>query len=289
MTTTTQTAPRHCAHCGSTLGLDCGEAEPDHDRDHCSIGCYALATVAITFQGPGYYYLESADGMASLDLDKIATEEGLRAAVVECIDVGTGAESWAGWKTTLASISLGSDGAAYAKALATAATPSTTSTDAARAALVSRYRADGDAEQWRSSRETCEYVAAALEYDDGAWQQGEADTIWQEAARYAIADGCDDTDLLCWGYESRTIAAVIAAWNRAPIATLPADFVAACRCNEGAETLEDWICEAVNASAAAVADDGAVSVQSAGQWSTLADVRQIMATINGTTTTTQER
>ena len=38
------TEPKNCAHCGSTLGLDCGDAERDYDGDHCSHGCYALAT-----------------------------------------------------------------------------------------------------------------------------------------------------------------------------------------------------------------------------------------------------
>ena len=31
---------RHCLWCGSTLGLDKGEAEPDHDDRHCSEGCF---------------------------------------------------------------------------------------------------------------------------------------------------------------------------------------------------------------------------------------------------------
>lgn len=29
-----------CAHCGTTLGIDCGDAEPDFDERHCSEGCY---------------------------------------------------------------------------------------------------------------------------------------------------------------------------------------------------------------------------------------------------------
>lgn len=29
-----------CANCGTVLGLDCGEAEPDYDEDFCSEGCY---------------------------------------------------------------------------------------------------------------------------------------------------------------------------------------------------------------------------------------------------------
>ena len=252
--TTTQTDTRHCAHCGSALGLDCGEAEPDYDREHCSIGCYVQARVAITYQGPGHYYLESADGMASLDLDKITTEDGLRAAVVECIDVGTGAESWAGWKTTLASISLGSDGAAYAKALATAATPND----------LNNYTTGEYLRPATAAEVAASHRAAALDGGVGAFG---ADDV----------QGATDLDPALTYYTTDNFS------NDAPIASLPADFVAACRCNEGSETLEDWICEAANASAAAVAADGAVSVQSAasGQWSTLADVRQIMATING--------
>lgn len=29
-----------CIECGSKLGLDCGEAEPDYNEDFCSKGCY---------------------------------------------------------------------------------------------------------------------------------------------------------------------------------------------------------------------------------------------------------
>ena len=30
---------RYCMQCGSTLGLDCGEAEPDFNKYFCSQGC----------------------------------------------------------------------------------------------------------------------------------------------------------------------------------------------------------------------------------------------------------
>ena len=29
-----------CVQCGTRLGLDCGEAEPDYDDRHCSRGCF---------------------------------------------------------------------------------------------------------------------------------------------------------------------------------------------------------------------------------------------------------
>jgi len=32
----------YCKHCGSTLGIDCGEAEPDYNEHYCSKGCYEL-------------------------------------------------------------------------------------------------------------------------------------------------------------------------------------------------------------------------------------------------------
>jgi len=31
---------RFCKNCGSRLGIDCGEAEPDFNEDYCSLGCY---------------------------------------------------------------------------------------------------------------------------------------------------------------------------------------------------------------------------------------------------------
>ena len=30
----------YCKNCGSTLGLDCGDAEPDFNNKFCSKGCY---------------------------------------------------------------------------------------------------------------------------------------------------------------------------------------------------------------------------------------------------------
>ena len=29
----------NCRHCGSSLGLDCGDAEPDYNEYYCSRGC----------------------------------------------------------------------------------------------------------------------------------------------------------------------------------------------------------------------------------------------------------
>jgi len=31
---------RYCNNCGSKLGIDCGDAEPDYNEDFCSKGCY---------------------------------------------------------------------------------------------------------------------------------------------------------------------------------------------------------------------------------------------------------
>lgn len=31
---------RSCKTCGSKLGVDCGDAEPDYDDNYCSKGCY---------------------------------------------------------------------------------------------------------------------------------------------------------------------------------------------------------------------------------------------------------
>ena len=29
-----------CSNCGSTLGLNCGDAEDDYDEEFCSLGCF---------------------------------------------------------------------------------------------------------------------------------------------------------------------------------------------------------------------------------------------------------
>ena len=31
---------RYCNNCGSKLGIDCGDAEPDYNENFCSKGCY---------------------------------------------------------------------------------------------------------------------------------------------------------------------------------------------------------------------------------------------------------
>jgi len=31
---------RYCNKCGSKLGIDCGDAEPDYNEEFCSKGCY---------------------------------------------------------------------------------------------------------------------------------------------------------------------------------------------------------------------------------------------------------
>ena len=31
---------RYCNNCGSKLGIDCGDAEPDYNEEFCSKGCY---------------------------------------------------------------------------------------------------------------------------------------------------------------------------------------------------------------------------------------------------------
>ena len=30
----------YCKTCGSKLGIECGDAEPDYNEDYCSVGCY---------------------------------------------------------------------------------------------------------------------------------------------------------------------------------------------------------------------------------------------------------
>ena len=33
---------RYCKQCGSKLGIDCGNAEPDYNDEFCSEGCYTI-------------------------------------------------------------------------------------------------------------------------------------------------------------------------------------------------------------------------------------------------------
>ena len=39
---------KYCVKCGSRLGLDCGEAEPDYNEKYCSKGCYEISLIDFT-------------------------------------------------------------------------------------------------------------------------------------------------------------------------------------------------------------------------------------------------
>tara|TARA_Y100000296_G_C5135452_1_gene237938 strand:- start:209 stop:505 length:297 start_codon:yes stop_codon:yes gene_type:complete len=39
---------KYCLHCGSTLGIDCGDAEPDFNDNFCSKICYQKRSNKIT-------------------------------------------------------------------------------------------------------------------------------------------------------------------------------------------------------------------------------------------------
>ena len=39
---------KYCVTCGSRLGLDCGEAEPDYNEKYCSKGCYEVSLIDFT-------------------------------------------------------------------------------------------------------------------------------------------------------------------------------------------------------------------------------------------------
>jgi len=52
-------------------------------------------SIRIDFTGAGHYYL--SDGVGSIDLGQIDNEGDLRDAVQECVEAGSGDESWDGW------------------------------------------------------------------------------------------------------------------------------------------------------------------------------------------------
>lgn len=37
--------PKYCLFCGSKLGIDCGDAEPDYNEDYCSFHCFKIMQV----------------------------------------------------------------------------------------------------------------------------------------------------------------------------------------------------------------------------------------------------
>ena len=39
---------KYCVKCGSKLGIDCGEAEPDYNERYCSKGCFETSLIDFT-------------------------------------------------------------------------------------------------------------------------------------------------------------------------------------------------------------------------------------------------
>ena len=39
---------KYCVKCGSKLGIDCGEAEPDYNEKYCSKGCFETSLIDFT-------------------------------------------------------------------------------------------------------------------------------------------------------------------------------------------------------------------------------------------------
>ena len=39
---------KYCVKCGSRLGIDCGEAEPDYNERYCSKGCFETSLIDFT-------------------------------------------------------------------------------------------------------------------------------------------------------------------------------------------------------------------------------------------------
>lgn len=40
----------YCKTCGSKLGIDCGDAEPDYDDKYCSVGCYESKNLTYNYE-----------------------------------------------------------------------------------------------------------------------------------------------------------------------------------------------------------------------------------------------
>lgn len=43
----------YCKTCGSQLGIDCGDAEPDYNSEYCSEGCYESRNLTYNNQNHG--------------------------------------------------------------------------------------------------------------------------------------------------------------------------------------------------------------------------------------------
>tara|TARA_R110000824_G_scaffold28442_2_gene95584 strand:- start:676 stop:1065 length:390 start_codon:yes stop_codon:yes gene_type:complete len=41
---------KNCKHCGSQLGKDCGDAEPDYNEHFCSVGCMVAMPLQENFE-----------------------------------------------------------------------------------------------------------------------------------------------------------------------------------------------------------------------------------------------
>lgn len=63
-----------CVNCGTRLGIDCGEAEPDYDSQHCSLGCFeakTTLTLGSTVIRKGSVYTVIDEGERGVILDSV--------------------------------------------------------------------------------------------------------------------------------------------------------------------------------------------------------------------------
>ncbi len=151
-----------------------------------------------------------------------------------------------------------------------------------------------DREQWASSHECCEFVAAALGWDDGLFEDGE-DSVWVEAARNARAAGMSDGDTLHWGAQSRTVIAVFdcayressldAARAAAAAARAACDAAAAAR----AAAYDAYEAAAADVAAAAIASRAAAAVARAARAAAVTTVAAADAACRVTATTQEPK
>ena len=51
----------NCKNCGSKLGLDCGDAEPDYNENFCSVGCMVAMPIDAELSYTDMTYLEAVE------------------------------------------------------------------------------------------------------------------------------------------------------------------------------------------------------------------------------------
>jgi len=94
----TTTKRSHCDNCGQTLGLDCGDAEPDFNDRFCSVGCHEMGQRRwAKTKHTDWFSVEVREGMAVARHTFRTMAQALSAAEAMAQGHNVHTRVWTGW------------------------------------------------------------------------------------------------------------------------------------------------------------------------------------------------